>query len=96
MKCPVCGEELPLLSKVCPVCGHVINGEDGETLKAAEYIASLESKLSAIKKMPMPTFGQSFKDMQVVDYSGINVPLVAVCNVPPVAQCNVPPQKWLQ
>ena len=30
------------------------------------------------------------------DYSGINVPLVAVCNVPPVAQCNVPPQKWLQ
>ena len=24
------------------------------------------------------------------DYSGINVPLVAVCNVPPVAQCNVP------
>lgn len=33
---------------------------------------------------------------QEVDYSGINVPLVAVCNVPPVAQCNVPPQKWLQ
>ena len=33
---------------------------------------------------------------QVDDYSGINVPLVAVCNVPPVAQCNVPPQKWLQ
>ena len=32
----------------------------------------------------------------VADYSGINVPLVAVCNVPPVAQCNVPPQKWLQ
>lgn len=33
---------------------------------------------------------------QLFDYSGINVPLVAVCNVPPVAQCNVPPQKWLQ
>ena len=32
----------------------------------------------------------------IVDYSGINVPLVAVCNVPPVARCNVPPQKWLQ
>lgn len=66
MKCPVCGEELPLLSKVCPVCGHVVNGEDGETHKAAEYIASLESRLSAIKKMPMPTFGQSFKDMQII------------------------------
>ena len=34
--------------------------------------------------------------MVIGDYSGINVPLVAVCNVPPVAQCNVPPQKWLQ
>ena len=33
---------------------------------------------------------------ELCDYSGINVPLVAVCNVPPVAQCNVPPQKWLQ
>ena len=32
----------------------------------------------------------------IADYSGINVPLVAVCNVPPVARCNVPPQKWLQ
>lgn len=34
--------------------------------------------------------------MDLLDYSGINVPLVAVCNVPPVAQRNVPPQKWLQ
>ena len=66
MKCPVCGEELPLLSKVCPVCGHVVNGEDGETLKAAEYVASLESKLTDIKKIPMPTFGQSFKNLQVL------------------------------
>ena len=33
---------------------------------------------------------------ELSDYSGINVPLVAVCNVPPVARCNVPPQKWLQ
>ena len=37
-----------------------------------------------------------FRSMRVGDYSGINVPLVAVCNVPPVARCNVPPQKWLQ
>lgn len=36
------------------------------------------------------------KGHSIADYSGINVPLVAVCNVPPVARCNVPPQKWLQ
>ena len=33
--------------------------------------------------------------MEVSDYSGLNVPLVAVCNVPPIAFSNVPPQKWL-
>ena len=36
------------------------------------------------------------RERPIVDYSGRNVPLVAVCNVPPVARCNVPPQKWLQ
>ena len=30
-----------------------------------------------------------------LDYSGLNVPLVAGCNVPPIAFSNVPPQKWL-
>ena len=37
-----------------------------------------------------------FSTMQPLsDYSGLNVPLVAVCNVPPIAFSNVPPQKWL-
>ena len=30
-----------------------------------------------------------YLEKEFIDYSGINVPLVAVCNVPPVAQCNV-------
>ena len=30
MKCPTCGEELPLLSKVCPVCKTVVDKEDGK------------------------------------------------------------------
>ena len=42
------------------------------------------------------TFLENQTTFDLSDYSGINVPLVAVCNVPPVAQCNVPPQKWLQ
>ena len=35
------------------------------------------------------------KNFKFSDYSGLNVPLVAVCNVPPIAFSNVPPQKWL-
>ena len=37
----------------------------------------------------------TYKDFKFFDYSGLNVPLVAVCNVPPIAFSNVPPQKWL-
>ena len=29
MKCPKCGEELPLLTKVCPFCRTVVDTEDG-------------------------------------------------------------------
>ena len=39
--------------------------------------------------------GISKSDKPLGDYSGLNVPLVAVCNVPPIAFSNVPPQKWL-
>lgn len=65
MKCPVCGEELPLLSKVCPVCGYVADGGDGDSPKAQEIISSLENKLSELKQMPLPTFGQSLKTAMV-------------------------------
>ncbi|MGN0189935.1 MAG: hypothetical protein ACI395_10505, partial [Candidatus Cryptobacteroides sp.] len=65
MKCPVCGEELPLLSKVCPVCGYVADGGDGNSPKAEEIISSLESRLSALKQLPLPTFGQSLKTVMV-------------------------------
>lgn len=29
MKCPKCGEELPILSKICPVCKTVVDKQDG-------------------------------------------------------------------
>ena len=55
------------------------------------FIDNGHGLMTAGKRSPDGLFREPF-----YDYSGINVPLVAVCNVPPVAQCNVPPQKWLQ
>ena len=55
-------------------------------------IGNIDILVKELCKLPEEVGWVEFKH----DYSGINVPLVAVCNVPPVAQCNVPPQKWLQ
>ena len=65
MKCPTCGEELPLLSKVCPVCGCVIEDPQGG-VSAVACVEALEAILGEIKALPMPSFGQKFKELQVV------------------------------
>lgn len=65
----------------CAVSG-MVSLIEGKTIKEAkeDMLAQYDSSIVELS----------------ADYSGINVPLVAVCNVPPVAQRNVPPQKWLQ
>ena len=52
--------------------------------EAAEYMGLKKSYLYRLTH-----------EKRISDYSGLNVPLVAVCNVPPIAFSNVPPQKWL-
>lgn len=65
--------------------------------KDAELMARLYDDLSEVYMDVFAAEDYSFECLrEYCDYSGINVPLVAVCNVPPVARCNVPPQKWLQ
>ena len=56
MKCPKCGEELPLLSKVCPVCKTVVDKEDGAP-DAMELAHALDAEILAIKKL-VPEAGQ--------------------------------------
>ena len=50
MKCPKCGEELPLLSKVCPACGLVVDKEDGAP-GAMELTEELDAEVIEIKKL---------------------------------------------
>lgn len=57
-QCPRCKEDMPLLSKICPVCGYVIEGGD-ENYTAEEFINKLEENLLEIKRIPSPSFTQS-------------------------------------
>lgn len=53
-RCPRCNEMLPLLSKVCPVCGAVVESENSPS--AEEMANSLELILHDIKDIPVPGF----------------------------------------
>ena len=64
-QCPRCKEEMPLLSKVCPVCGYVMNdGDDSPT--AEELVNRLEELLLRSKNMPKPSFAASLRNMLFV------------------------------
>lgn len=64
MKCPRCKEEMPLLSKVCPVCGYVVDG--GENTPSAQELADeLELILHEIKALPAPSFMRSMSQLSV-------------------------------
>lgn len=56
-QCPRCKEDMPLLSKICPVCGYVEEGgEDG--MSVGQFVTKLEGTLREIKAVPEPTFAQ--------------------------------------
>lgn len=56
MKCPTCGEELPVLSKVCPYCKTVVDKGDGAP-DAMELARALDAEIIEIKKL-VPESGQ--------------------------------------
>lgn len=66
MICPKCKEQMPLLSKVCPVCGYVMDGDGEETLSAGQLVEQLEGVLHAVKSLPRPTFGRSMGRFAIV------------------------------
>lgn len=70
MICPICKEEMPLLSKVCPLCGHVLESEDKQVV---EFVNKLEKILHDIKALPQPSFVKSMGKVSIV-----MVPLLAL------------------
>lgn len=61
-QCPRCKGDMPLLSKICPICGYVVEGDEA-TPNAADQINSLEQLVLQIKGLPRPTFLASVRDL---------------------------------
>lgn len=71
-QCPRCKEDMPLLSKVCPVCGYVVQDEKN-TPTAVEFVSTLALFLHDIKLIPQPSF---FKSMGQLSF--IMLPIIAI------------------
>ncbi len=65
MQCPRCKEDMPLLSKICPVCGYAVDG-GGTNCSASEFADQLEETLRDIKAIPRPSFLQGMNALSVV------------------------------
>lgn len=64
-QCPRCKEDMPLLSKICPVCGYVVEGGEG-TPTAEEFVNTLEECLYEIKSIPQPSFFKSMGQLSFI------------------------------
>lgn len=65
MTCPQCKEEMPLLSRICPVCGYVADNNENRP-SASEFVDLLEELLHKIKALPAPSFTRSMGQLSVV------------------------------
>lgn len=84
MKCPKCGEELPLLSKVCPVCKTVVDKQDGAP-DAMELTQALDAQVLTIKKLVPAMSG-----LRLSSYVWLYILLLAVFLGAVAAKAGIP------
>lgn len=72
MICPRCKEDMPLLSKICPVCGYVVEGGDGYE-SADLFMKKLEKNLLELKRLPEPGFKSGFMALTYIFYPIITI-----------------------
>lgn len=74
--CPQCQEQMPPLSKICPVCGYSdSSAADPENRSAIETnIKEMNDYLSVVEYAPKPTVADGFKHLAF-----ITLPLFAIC-----------------
>ena len=64
---------MPVLSKICPVCGYVEESDGGNNMGVGELVDALETNLHQIKSIPPPSFGKSMGGLTFIMF-----PILAV------------------
>ncbi len=53
--CPDCGAPYPLVSNICPQCGHVLHEQQDSDLNIKNLIANIQQSIDELQKTPQPT-----------------------------------------
>ena len=59
-QCPDCGAPYPLVSNICPHCGHVLHEQQGAEYNIRTLIDNINASIEKLKSVPQPTFLQAF------------------------------------
>ena len=57
-QCPDCGAPYPLVSNICPHCGHVLHEQQGAEYNIRTLIDNINASIDTLKNAPKPTFNQ--------------------------------------
>ena len=55
-QCPDCGAPFPLISNVCPSCGHTLHEQADSALNVNKLIEGINNSYTKLKNTPTPTF----------------------------------------
>ena len=61
-KCPDCGAQFPLISNICPSCGHVLHERDENTLNIKNLLNNIMRSINRVNDAPKP------KVYQIIGY----------------------------
>ena len=59
--CPDCGAPYPLISNICPSCGHILHEQSDSQLNISNLIESINGSFTTLKNTPNPGFSDMLK-----------------------------------